>query len=207
MSTPLIDREMTSRPASADVRPDSSPIEIPANVRTKRSRLTANAVSVPSRKPSETNLNFEMPTMVDKKGRVVSENALAARRQRRAWLGNALIAAVVYSTITLLTAGTSTLAARVRLESTRNEGINAINRSRAALASMDRRNQVGGTANGYLAGGELEQWATTVGFSDSPSTMVAEVAAPTIKRSVTLPSAAALVTSGPSVKVIRVAAR
>jgi len=210
MSTPLIDREQTSRPTPSDVRQSS--YEIPANVRAKSSQLTAPAVSVPARKATrkatEANLNFEMPTMVDKKGRAVTDEKVAARRRWRTRVGNALMAVVVYSAVTFLTTGASTLAARVKLESSRNEGIGGIARSRAALASMDRRNQIGGTANGYLAGAELEQWATTVGFSDAPATRLATVAAPAAtKPRDTASSTAPLIPSGPSVRVIRVAAR
>ena len=210
MSTPLIDRESTSHPTPSGVR-QSPTFDIPKNVRskpatgrpaeTKSRRATGNAVN---------NLNFEMPNAVDKKGRPISDEAIAARRRFRTWAASAMMSLVVFSSVTFLAAGASTLAAKVRMESARNEGISAIGRSRTALASIDRRNRVGGRANGYLAGGELDQWATTVGFTDAPqrsSTALATRVPAGQKPRGKSASVASLVTSGPSVKVIRVAAR
>ncbi len=209
MSTPLIDRESTSRPTLSDIRQSPS-FDVPKNVRTQPSGATSKRAGAGAGRSSAANLNFEMPTAVDKKGRPISDAAIASRRRFRTGAASAMMAAVVFSSVTLLTAGASTLVARVRLESARNEGISAISRSRAALASIDRRTRVGGSANGYLAGGELDQWATTVGFTDAPrgaSTALASRVPAVEKPRGKSSSVASLITSGPSVKVIRVAAR
>jgi len=209
MSTPLIDRESTSRPTSSDVRQSSS-FDASRNVRSMPSAAKTTQPKASAGRSSAANFNFEMPQAVDRNGRPISDEAVANRRRFRAWAGSAMMAAVVFSSVTFITAGASTLVARVRLESARTEGISAISRNRAALASIDRRNRVGGTTNGYLAGGELEQWATTVGFTDAPqgsATALASRVPSAEKPRAKSTLVASLVTSGPYVKVIRVDAR
>jgi len=158
-------------------------------------------VSSSARPSRAKDVSFDMPTAYGRRGEVVPEASISARRQRLTWVGNMMVAVVAYAAITLVVFGASQLAARVKTEDSRVKGINAMNRSKMAIAAMDRATTLGTSEV------DLDRWASMVGFSDAPSAgQLASTVRSAPAAQVTTKSAP-LVPTGPSVRVVRVAAR
>ncbi len=194
MSTPTLERPVISpAPGAARVRV-ASPAESHSG--------SVSQISSSARPGRAKDVSFEMPTAYGRKGEVVPEAAISARRQRLTWVGNALVAMVAYASITLVVFGASQLMARVKTEDSRVRGINAMNRSKMAIAAMDRTTTLG------TSDVDLDRWASMVGFSDAPSAgqLASTVRSAPATIQVTTKSAP-LVPTGPSVRVVRVAAR